>query len=92
MRTGFAAGSQFVFSQHAKGARNAGLSEEQLAAIPHWSGPTSSDAKERAVLTYVDEGLCWPTGAARTGTFAALKAHFSDEAILELTYISSCST
>ena len=87
VRTGFAAGSQFVFSQHSKGARSAGLSEEKLAAIPHWSATDLFDAKERAVLTYVDE-LVLSHGRCQDGTFAALKAHFSDEAILELTYIS----
>jgi alkylhydroperoxidase family enzyme len=33
-RAGFAAGSQFVFSQHGKAARNAGVAEEKLEAIP----------------------------------------------------------
>lgn len=87
VRTGFAAGSQFVFSQHCKGARSAGISEEKVAAIPHWSSTALFDAPERAVLTYVDE-LVLSHGRVQDGTFAALKEHFSDEAILELTYIS----
>src|SRR5258708_7228846 len=32
-RTGFVAGSQFVFSQHCKAARAAGLSAEQVAVL-----------------------------------------------------------
>jgi alkylhydroperoxidase family enzyme len=87
VRTGFAAGSQFVFSQHSKGARAAGISDEKVAAIPHWAATDLFDAKERAVLTYVDE-LVLAHGRCQDGTFEALKQHFSDEAILELTYIS----
>jgi alkylhydroperoxidase family enzyme len=87
VRTGFAAGSQFVFSQHCKGARAAGISDEKVAAIPHWSVSDLFDAKERAVLAYADE-LVLSHGRVQDGTFAALKAHFSDEAILELTYIT----
>ena len=87
VRTGFAAGSQFVFSQHCKGARAAGISDEKVAAIPHWSATDLFDAAERAVLTYVDE-LVLSHGRVQDGTFQALKSHFQDEAILELTYIS----
>jgi alkylhydroperoxidase family enzyme len=86
-RTGFAAGSQFVFSQHCKGARNAGISEEKVAAIPHWAASGLFDEKERGVLAYVDE-LVLSHGRVQDGTFEVLKKHFSDEAILELTYIS----
>jgi alkylhydroperoxidase family enzyme len=87
VRTGFAAGSQFVYSQHCKGARAAGIPAEKVAAIPHWSATDLFDGKERAVLTYIDE-LVLSHGRVQDGTFDALKAHFSDEAILELTYIS----
>jgi alkylhydroperoxidase family enzyme len=34
LRTGFAGGSRFVFSQHSKFSRAAGLSEEKVAAVP----------------------------------------------------------
>jgi alkylhydroperoxidase family enzyme len=37
VRTGFSVGSKFVYSQHCKGARAAGISEAKVAAIPHWS-------------------------------------------------------
>jgi alkylhydroperoxidase family enzyme len=86
-RAGWLVGSQFVFSQHCKGARAAGISDEKIAAIPHWSATDLFDAKERAVLTYADE-LVLSHGRVQDGTFGLLKEHFSDEAILELTYIS----
>jgi alkylhydroperoxidase family enzyme len=87
VRTGFSAGSQFVYSQHCKGARAAGISDEKVAAIPHWSTSDAFSAEERAVLAYADE-LVLSHGRVQDGTFAALQAHFSDEAILELTYIT----
>lgn len=86
LRAGFAAGSKFVFSQHSKGARAAGISEEKVAAVPHWSATDLFDAKERAVLAYVDE-MVLELGRVQDGTFELLQANFSDEAILEFTYI-----
>ena len=35
-RAGWARGSQFVFSQHCKSLRTSGVTEEKIAAIPHW--------------------------------------------------------
>jgi alkylhydroperoxidase family enzyme len=84
-RAGFAAGSQFVFSQHCKAARAAGIPDEKVAAIPAWTTSGLFTAQERAVLAYTDE-LVLQHGRVQDATFAALREHFSDEAILELTY------
>ena len=35
-RAGWAAGSQFVFSQHCKSLRGLGVDDERIAAVPHW--------------------------------------------------------
>ena len=86
LRTGFTVGSKFVFSQHCKGARAAGIAEQKVEAVPHWGVTDLFDEPERAVLGYVDE-MVLALGRVQDGTFAALKKHFSDEAILELTYI-----
>jgi alkylhydroperoxidase family enzyme len=86
-RAGFARGSQFVFSQHCKAARDVGLSEEQVAAIPHWSTSDAFTPLERAVLAYTDD-LVLSGGRVSDGTFDALRAGLSDEEILELTYIT----
>ena len=37
IRAGYAAGSQFVFSQHAKSMRELGMPEEKITHIPAWS-------------------------------------------------------
>ena len=87
-RAGWAAGSQFVFSQHCKSCRGVGLSEEKIAAIPSWQVSDVFSPVERAVLAYAD-GLALDGGRIADGVFSALRAHLSDEQILELTYITS---
>jgi alkylhydroperoxidase family enzyme len=86
-RAGWARGSQFVFSQHCKSLRGLGVSEDKIAAVPHWSVSEVFDARERAVLAYAD-GLVLDGGRIADGVFAGLKAFLSDEQILELTYIT----
>ena len=86
-RAGYARGSQFVFSQHCKSMRYLGFTEEQINAIPCWQVADCFDEVERTVLAYTD---CLVLDGGRTpdGLFDALKAHLSDEEILEFTYIT----
>ena len=86
-RAGWARGSQFVFSQHCKSLRGLGVSEEKIAAVPHWQVSAVFDVQERAVLAYAD-GLVLDGGRIADGVFAALKTFLTDEQILELTYIT----
>jgi len=86
-RAGWARGSQFVFSQHCKASRDVGLSEEQIQAIPAWSTAACFSPLERAVLAYSD-CLVLDGGRVPDALFAELKSHLSDEAILELTYVT----
>ncbi len=87
-RAGFLRESQFVFSQHCKAARDVGVSEEKIEAIPAWTGSDAFSPVERAVLAYTDE-LVLQNGRVHDDTFARLKEHLSDEEILELTYITA---
>jgi alkylhydroperoxidase family enzyme len=86
-RAGWAIGSQFVFSQHCKSLRGLKVSEERIAAIPHWQVADCYDDKERAVLAYAD---CLAQQAGRTpqAVIDKLKTFLSDEEIMELTYIT----
>lgn len=84
-RSGFVRGSQFVFSQHCKAARAAGLSDAQVEAIPTWQTSDAFSPGERAVLAYTDE-LVLADGRVQDATFDALREALSEEAILELTY------
>jgi alkylhydroperoxidase family enzyme len=85
-RVGWDKQSQFVFSQHCKSLRGLGVSEEKIAAIPHWQVANCFSPEERAVLAYTD---CLALQAGRTpdAVFDALKAFLTDEQILEFTYI-----
>ena len=87
-RAGWARQSQFVFSQHCKAARAAGVSEAQIAALPAWSTSDLFSPLERAVLAYTD-ALVLDGGRVPDAVFEALRAGLSDEEILELTYIVS---
>ncbi|WP_108787333.1 carboxymuconolactone decarboxylase family protein [Erythrobacter sp. Alg231-14] len=85
---GWATGSQFVFSQHCKSLRGLAVSEEKIEAIPTWQTATCFDAKERLVLAYADR-LVTHAGRVPDTLFDAIKATFSDEEILELTYTTT---
>jgi alkylhydroperoxidase family enzyme len=85
-RVGWARGSQFVYSQHCKAARNVGLSEDKIAAIPHWQAANCYSEIERALLAYTD-ALVYDGGRVADGIFDELKKHLSDEEILEFTYV-----
>ncbi|ROZ45678.1 carboxymuconolactone decarboxylase family protein [Rhodococcus sp. WS3] len=86
-RAGYARGSQFVFSQHCKQMRSLGMTEEKIAALPHWQVSDLFSDIERAVLAYAD-GLVYDGGRVPDEVFAVLKTHLSDKQILELTYIT----
>ncbi len=88
VRAGFLRESQFVFSQHCKAARDVGLSEAQVEAIPAWTVSDLFSGEERAVLAYVDE-LVLQNGRVQDATFENLRGHLSEEEILELSYITA---
>ncbi len=87
-RAGYAAGSQFVFSQHCKSLRALGVSEERIAAVAHWPAADCFSSCERLVLGYTD-CLVYDHGRVPDALFDALKAELGDEAMLELTYITA---
>jgi len=87
-RAGWGAGSQFVFSQHCKSLRNLGVSEERIAAVEAWSAADCFTPTERLVLGYTD-ALVYDRGRVPDALFDALRAELGDEALLELTYITT---
>jgi alkylhydroperoxidase family enzyme len=88
IRAGWTVGSKFVFSQHCKACRDVGFTDEQVASIPSWSVADCWTPVERAVLAYTD-CLALQHGRVPDAIFAALKAHLSDEEILEFTYVTT---
>ena len=87
LRTGYARGSRFVFSQHCKAARGVGVTEEKIEAIRAWSVADCFSPIERAVLAYTD-CLVLEGGRVPDAVFEALRAGLNDTEILELTYIT----
>ena len=87
-RAGWAAGSQFVFSQHCKSLRALGVDDATIAAVPHWAAATCFSELERLVLAYTD-CLVLDRGRVPEELVAALRARLSDEEMLELTYITT---
>ena len=85
-RVGYVVGSQFVFSQHCKAMRDTGFTDEQVAAIPAWSVASCFDPAERALLAYTD--CLAEHGRVPEPLFDELHAHFSDEELLEFTYVT----
>jgi alkylhydroperoxidase family enzyme len=82
LRTGIVGDSKFEYSQHLKMARAVGIPEEKLAAIKGWTTSDRFAPAERAVMAAADEILS--RNLVEDATFAALKRHLSDAAILEL--------
>ena len=53
-RVGWARASQFVYSQHCKSCRSAGIEEEKIQAIASWQTSECFSPVERAILAYTD--------------------------------------
>ena len=88
-RVGWAAGSQFVFSQHCKSLRALGVDRgTRSTPCPTGRPPTCYSDVQRLVLAYTD-CLVFDRGRVPDGLFDALRGHLGDEEILELTYIGS---
>ncbi len=88
-RVGWAAGSQFVYSQHCKSLRALGVSEEAIAAVPHWAAADRlrRDPATRTGLHRLPRAR--PRPGARRAVRRAPRVALSDEEILELTYITT---
>ena len=87
MRTGYLRRSHFVYSQHCKGARAAGVSEVKIEAIPRWSSAGCYDQTERNVLTFID-ALILEDGRMPDQVVDALKTDLTEVQILELAYLA----
>ena len=87
-RAGWLVASQFVYSQHCKSCRGLGMPEEKIAAIAHWQVADCFDASERALLAYTDY-LVDQRGRVPDAVFDELHGYYSDEQILEFTYITA---
>ncbi|MCY0093397.1 carboxymuconolactone decarboxylase family protein [Hoeflea ulvae] len=78
-------GCAYCVDMHVKESRHDGLSEQWINLMSVWREAGVYDARERALLGWVDA----VTNVAQTGIpdadFEALRAHFSDEDIMKIT-------
>jgi alkylhydroperoxidase family enzyme len=88
LRVGYTKMSKFVWSQHCKACRMMGWSDEKILAVRAWQTSDLFEPGERALLAYADV-LSLEHGRADDQLFDELKTHFSDEEILEFTYITA---
>jgi alkylhydroperoxidase family enzyme len=87
-RAGWAAGSQFVFSQHCKSLRALGVPDDKIEAVGYWAAASCFSELERLVLAFTD-CLVFDRGRVPDQLFAAIHDELGDQATLELTYITS---
>lgn len=86
IRVGYLNAAAYVIRQHVpKLALADGVSQEECEALRDWQGSQAFDARERAVLQYVD--AVTRSATASDGAFAALVPHFDERGIVELTVL-----
>lgn len=85
LRASIINGCAFCVDMHVKESRHDGLSEQWINMMSVWKESPVYDARERALLGWVDA----VTNIAQTGApddaYEALKAHFSEEEMTKIT-------
>jgi AhpD family alkylhydroperoxidase len=85
LRASIINGCAYCVDMHTKEARQSGLPEQWINLMAVWKESPAYDARERALLGWVDA----VTNIAQTGApdeaYEALKAHFSEEQMTQLT-------
>ena len=78
-------GCAFCIDMHVKEARKDGMGNQWLSLITAWRESSVYDEKERAVLAWTESLTNLSQTGAPDGDFAALKPHFNDDEIVNLT-------
>jgi alkylhydroperoxidase family enzyme len=76
-------GAEYEWRAHAPIAMKEGVSQAQIDALPDWKGSQVYTPAQRAVLAYAEQVT--REFDADDATFAAVKEHFNDQEIMELT-------
>jgi len=83
LRVGNLAEASYEWTQHVPIALMAGVTQEQIDALPDWANSTEFDAREQAVLQYTDEVS--QQIRATDETFSKIRDAFDNQEIIELT-------
>lgn len=78
-------GCAYCVDMHVKESRHDGLSEQWINLMSVWRESGVYDAKERAVLGWVEAVTNLAQTGIPDGEFEALKAQFGDEEIMKIT-------
>lgn len=85
LRASIINGCAFCVDMHVKEARHDGLSEQWINLMSVWRESTVYDAKERALLGWVDAVTKISETGAPDSDFETLKAYFSEEEMTKIT-------
>jgi alkylhydroperoxidase family enzyme len=86
MRTGQILKAPYELHAHEPLLRACGYSQAKIDGLSNWRESQLFDAKERALLGYVEEVDAG--GNVKDATFAEMKKHFTPEEILELSIVT----
>jgi AhpD family alkylhydroperoxidase len=85
LRVGQLTGCAYEWSHHVPIAREAGVRDEQMAALAGWRTSPQFDERERAAIAYAEAAA---NITVTDDIFAAARAHLSEEQIVELTLVA----
>jgi AhpD family alkylhydroperoxidase len=82
LTVGHTAGSEYEVAHHQSHGRKAGITPEQLAAIPEFASSDLFDDVERAVMQLAKEATA--KAAVSNSTWSEAAAHLNDKQMVEL--------
>lgn len=77
----------YCLDRHSKDARSLNESEQRLYLLDAWQEASAYTPRERAALGWTDALTLLATTGAPDADYEALKAHFSDKEIVDLTVL-----
>jgi AhpD family alkylhydroperoxidase len=78
-------GCAFCLDMHASALRKAGVEPRKIDTVAGWRDSRFFDARESVALAWAEQLTTLPTGAPAEATYEALKEHFDEHGIAELT-------
>ena len=89
LRVAILNGANYVYSVHSSGlAQQAGIAQAEIDALAEWRAAGLFAPRERALLAYVD--AMTRDVEVPDAVFAALRAHFDERQVVELTVLAGC--
>src|SRR6202158_1688379 len=89
MRASQINGCAYCLDMHSIDARAAGETEQRLYALDAWRDTPFFDDRERAALAWIEAVTLVSQSHVPDSVYEEARAHFSDEEIVNLTYLAS---